>query len=847
MNEDNFSLPTIRDAARTAARFSQEATAIARLAHRNIVQVYDHDDDGRGHYIVMEYVPGGTLRDYLREKGGALEPAEAVRIAREIAQGLSYAHRNDIIHRDIKPSNILLSRDGDEAVPRIVDFGLARMESGSDLSMSGYGMGTPYYMPPEQRRDAKNVNHTADLYALGKTLYEMVSGEVPDVVDPDKVPEALFPVINRCVKTKPSERFFSADEFIEALDGIGSFSSRRRRARAGSANACPNCGAENPPEAEFCGGCGSGLFRECPECSAKVSVLQAFCRQCGTDVEAFLHLRECVAKAAQYIAGKRWGRLQKLAETESFQEGSFRGPKGAASLAEFQAHGALAKARIEERDAANAEAERLEKAGKIDGAIAAVEKSLAIDPHQEALAGRKADLAKKRAEAARQEALRKEREDRDAACAALSAAVAARDRKAVAAALLVLRKRWPDAPELATARDTLAQWDAEDAAAREARERAEAEKRAAEEERTADAAEAAAKEETPAAKPATAPKTRRTWRWVAALLAAGAVALGAVWLHSNAVERERVRAEAEAETLAQEAAEKKAAEEQASREAEEKRLAAEKKAAEEQAAREAEEKRGSGGTNGEKRTFTVDNVSFNMVYVEPGTFQMGSNDGDSDEKPVHTVTLTQGYWMGETEVTQALWKKVMGTTVSMQRDKGNRNWPLRGEGNDYPMYYVSWNECQEFVKKLNESQKGSGVEFRLPTEAEWEFAARGGKQSKGTKYSGSDNLDEVAWFGDNSGGSTHPVKGKKANELGLYDMSGNVWEWCSDLHGGYPSGSVTDPTGPASGGNRVFRGGCWGLDARHCRVAYRNWHHPDARGNGLGLRLAASAGLQSAP
>ncbi len=239
-----------------------------------------------------------------------------------------------------------------------------------------------------------------------------------------------------------------------------------------------------------------------------------------------------------------------------------------------------------------------------------------------------------------------------------------------------------------------------------------------------------------------------------------------------------------------------------------------------------------------RETITVNGVSFDMILVEGGTFTMGatSEQGSvtgSDEKPAHQVTLSD-YYIGETEVTQALWQAVMGTTVSQQRDKADKSWPLRGVGNDYPMYYISWNECQDFIGKLNSL---TGRTFRLPTEAEWEYAARGGNQSKGYNYSGSNKIKDVALYDGNSKDKTHAVKTKSSNELGLYDMSGNVYEWCSDWYGSYSSSSQTNPTGPSSGSLRVLRGGSWGGSAWYCRVSYRHDLSPDRRSNYFGLRL----------
>ena len=221
-----------------------------------------------------------------------------------------------------------------------------------------------------------------------------------------------------------------------------------------------------------------------------------------------------------------------------------------------------------------------------------------------------------------------------------------------------------------------------------------------------------------------------------------------------------------------------------------------------------------------------------MVEVEGGTFTMGATseqgiDAFDNEKPAHQVTLST-FSIGKYEVTQALWQEIMGSN------------PSEFKGDLLPVENVSWNDCQEFLRKLN-ARKGEfgitdGRTFRLPTEAEWEYAARGGKLSKGFKYSGSNNLGDVAWCDENSG-NTHPVGTKQPNELGIYDMSGNVWEWCQDWFGGYSSDAQTNPQGPASGSRRVRRGGCWVSNAQYGRVSYRSSSTPVLRNLSLGLRL----------
>ena len=199
-------------------RFEREAQTIAALNHRNIVMVYDNERDAEGAYVVMEHVGHGSLRELMKSRSGKLEVNEAVELIKGVARGLAYAHRKNLVHRDIKPANILLAKESGELIPKIVDFGLARMGSESELSLSGMGMGTPWYMPPEQRQNAKGVNHTADLYALGKTLYELVTGEVPDTVELEKLPEWLRPIVQRCIKNNPEERYFNAEDLLKDLD-----------------------------------------------------------------------------------------------------------------------------------------------------------------------------------------------------------------------------------------------------------------------------------------------------------------------------------------------------------------------------------------------------------------------------------------------------------------------------------------------------------------------------------------------------------------------------------------------------------------------------------------------------
>jgi formylglycine-generating enzyme required for sulfatase activity len=223
---------------------------------------------------------------------------------------------------------------------------------------------------------------------------------------------------------------------------------------------------------------------------------------------------------------------------------------------------------------------------------------------------------------------------------------------------------------------------------------------------------------------------------------------------------------------------------------------------------------------------TACRINMQMVFVKGGTFKMGSNDGAGDEKPVHQVKLND-FCIGKYEVTQRQWQYVMGKNPSFFKDC-----------EDCPVEQVSWYDVQQFIRKLN---RKSGRNYRLPTEAEWEYAARGGSKSRGYVFSGSDTLGNVAWYNDNSGSKTHLVGQKHPDELGLNDMSGNVMEWCSDWYGHYSPASQVNPKGPREGDYKVYRGGGWGYVPRSCRPSARDRSSPSSHSFNLGFRLAIEA------
>lgn len=245
---------------------------------------------------------------------------------------------------------------------------------------------------------------------------------------------------------------------------------------------------------------------------------------------------------------------------------------------------------------------------------------------------------------------------------------------------------------------------------------------------------------------------------------------------------------------------------------------------------------GKGNKAGDKKTLTVKSIDYTFCWCPPGEFLMGSpktEAGRDDDEVQHLVKLTQGFWLLETEVTQQMWESVMGTTIQEQQKKESVCGPLRGVGPRYPMYYVSWEEAKAFCCRLGEL---SGLKIVLPTEAQWEYACRAGSTGA---HGETDDLDQTIWCSDNSSHTSHEVKSKDPNAWGLYDMLGNVWEWCSDWYDKdyYTTPQNSDPAGPSEGNTKVDRGGSWIDDKRINRSGNRSWNIAEYRIGNVGFRL----------
>ena len=306
---------------RGVERFLQEASVVAQLNHLNIVTIFDIGQDSDGYFIVMEYVEGTSLTELIQAKG-QLSVEETVDLAQGICHALSYAHKKRVIHRDIKPANILVTTEG---IPKVLDFGLARIGSGSDVSMTGYGMGTLDYASPEQKRDAKSVDHRADIYSLGATIYQMLTGSSPKTIRSDRLPTGIDQVVLKCLEERVEDRYFSMDEVLVDLKNVALGKSSQRAKKVvvedEPEGTCAACGFLNTVDARFCKQCGAGLFEACLRCKAELRAGSEYCVKCGVNVQKAKKVDQHLANAKSRLEKHQYGRaikeLDVLLELES--------------------------------------------------------------------------------------------------------------------------------------------------------------------------------------------------------------------------------------------------------------------------------------------------------------------------------------------------------------------------------------------------------------------------------------------------------------------------------------------------------------------------------------------------
>ena len=765
-------------------RFLTEAKSIAALNHPNIVQIYDYGRAKDGPFLIMEFVDGGSLLDRCREHAIPLD--ETIDLACQLCDGLAKAHDLGIIHRDIKPANVLLTKDG---LPKLTDFGLAKAQaSDHGQTMTGAVLGTPDFMPPEQRRDASFVDHRSDIWSLAATLYQMVTGRSPKIVRFDLLPSELTKVLGKALEDAKESRFQTARELRDALKSIGNFANQVPLLATSIAGElqegqCKACGTVTSDlTKKFCRSpqCGASLRVACLQCDAQIPVWDGVCGECGGNQPALLEASRAAFQAkrmeaesllaefafdeaiglANEVAGRSRIDFADLAEwasgfvAEATAERDRRRLAAKEHMQDARMHAAaydysaaihaieaipnslrasddlllLADCRSRQHEST----QLIEEIGshikrkEFDGLLPIVERAAQ-------LRGDRTDLAKIRQQLA---------DRRDLRLTRARAAMAAGDVKAAAAALAgaVVDDLGPDGGQLL-----------------------EQVRRAVELE----------------GKLAAVVKDAKADGVVNAAEAAEILRIAVAYLEVNP-SSQKVRSLVEQ-------------------------------------------------CEGIIPPQFTNSVGIKLKLIPTGTFTMGDVTGGTDERP-HQVMLTKAFYIGVYEVTNAQWKRVVGRVPSMWQE------------DDHPVERVSWDDAIQFCRNLSAlpEERKAGRVYRLPTEAEWEYACRAGTT---TKYSFGDDemlLGEYGWFDKNSGSETHPVGQKKPNDWGLYDMHGNVWEWCSDRYSDYSSDPVSNPEGPSEGSARIRRGGGWDDGAGYCRSANRNGFEPSYSIRNLGFRLALS-------
>ncbi len=866
--------------------------------------------------VVMEYVNGSTLSNWRKQFPDKKVPLDkALDICGKVAQALDFAHSKKIIHRDVKPSNIMISPDGEV---KVLDFGLAaeiRSSMGRVSREQFDTSGTRPYMAPEQWA-GKNQGPETDQYALACMLYELISGGVPfqsvfesgdaglmlNLVE-NRMPEPL-PQLNKkqnallmkALAKKGSDRYASCDEFINAMRG------KVKVKRASKSSGGGKIIAVLLIILVLIGA--GGYFGYTKYREVQKSKAEQLAREKAAEEER--QRQEQLAKETQ----EKLNSLKKKLKS-SFRKGDLSAASAAASeILSIDPQNSYARTmqdRIKEKaglaetapvkSRAEMVFERLSRISPEHGfqkkkdtlklklntaktLFGAKSYGNALGKYQEVITGcrklvkldserNSAMVSSKRSEQEKQSA-----EKSNASSLAKSiwnsaksleddgkAKLAKGDFSGAKKSFTASEKEYKHAKNYAIGTSALAiikkQYEAQLAKVK----RADIDKFGG-----ADWAEARLAV-------SSADNAVSSEDWDKALSSYRK----AVTLIAKAVEKARGDAELERKQTAAKAAYDKAmntaqgyfTKAQASKrdvpsarkfcDAALKELRSVSTTYLDNTARSNLSK-----LTGEieffsknlwnipvkDKSWTVPRLDMKFVYVSPGSFMMGTKDGCSYERPVHRVTISKGYWIGKYEVTQTEYQAIMGTK------------PSYFKGSNNPVEEVSWNDAVKFCEKLTDRERKAGrlpegYAYRLPTEAEWEYAARGGSKSRSYKYSGSNDLDRVAWYYENSGDSrlddsswsadklksnncrTHEVGTKSGNELGIYDMSGNVREWCNDYwnEDEYYSSSRTDPLGPGTGSHRVYRGGSWNINPFSCRAANRFLGSPGRRNWDLGFRV----------
>jgi len=671
-------------------RFMQEAKSIAKLSHLNIVQVFDVGENEKIPFICMELVDGNPL-DILIRKKRKYSPKEALPFVKGVGKALSYAHRRRVIHRDVKPANIIQNSEG---IIKLLDFGLARIGQSSDLSKTGYGLGTEAYASPEQKRDAKNVDYRTDIYSLGATIYEMLTGDSPQFVRPDRLSADVSDVIMKAMEPSIELRYFVIDEFIKDYEEkLSSPMKKKQMVSENTVGQCFECGTINTEDSRYCEKCGVGLFENCPKCDGKFRVGKEYCPKCGVNISNYRKYSEHVSKGKDYL--QKYNYSRSLKEFKLAQE--INNTEEALQSLISESESSLKKInRLTEEGKSLYENQEYENAEEL------FRKALELDPESSWLNQTIASISVKIKE---REVKKRKEESKQL----LSQAAEKYNNEYYKSAETLLRQAHDINPNSQKVKQMLA-------------------------------------------------------------------------TVQGIMERE-------------------------------KRMAS-------------------------------NLTSHGLIFVEGGTFKMGSNNVEDDEQPEHQVNVSS-FYISKYAINQIEYKEIIGKNPSSF--KGNRN----------PVERASWYDAIRYCNRRSELEgktpcyKINGDDvlcnfnvngYRLPTEAEWEYAAYGGIKSQNYEFSGSNNEGDVAWYKSNSGGKTQPSGLKASNELGLYDMSGNVWEWCWDWYSNkyYASSPSINPRGPSFGECRVLRGGSWHNLVKSLKIAKRGQGIQSNTYDDTGFRVVVS-------
>jgi formylglycine-generating enzyme required for sulfatase activity len=830
---------------RTAvSRFLTEAQSMAGLDHDNIVDVYDYGRSADGPFLVMQYIDGGSLLDRCRE--GTLPVEEAVDLICQVCDVLTMCHDAGMIHRDIKPANILMTGDGS---PRLTDFGLVKDDTidGGQTS-AGAVLGTLDFMPPEQRKDAALVDARSDLWSLAATLYQMVSGRSPRIIKFSQVPQALHDVLEKALEDEKDDRYQTAGEFKDALRATTRTASQPTLKPAAELGAgeCPKCHTQNESNRKFCSECAAALRVSCLKCELQIPIWDKVCGDCGgkqselaaPKLEEFArqcdqaeeHRREYRFENALQIARSLTSvEDERFAEHVPWAEGFVTATEAAWERERESAAAHFKEARthrevfdypsaihtvesvpeamrtsevsgyLQQLESDHAESKELiktisERVKRRDmkGLLEQVERAVE-------LRGDRTDLHKLAGQLRERE--EKRRQQRDEAKRQRDEAKRQLDEACAEA------KRLFDSGDAKGALAMIQSVPSDDLRSSDEQLRSELEEIvAADDKLTALVQDSKAD----------------------GVLEPAEVA--SMWQSAN----DYLKMNPRYETIAglQQKLEARI------------RKAPGKYAAFTELAdfwptqpvnvlsqlpSSALSQLPANVLSPVVVNMPVKSNSLGMKFkqLQGSRFTMGEG------ADAHQVTLTQPFELGVYEVTQEHYESVMGTNPS--RYKGPQN----------PVEQVSWDDAVEFCRKLSAmpAEKKTGYVYRLPTEAEWEYACRVGTTTTYSIGDSDSELGDYAWYDKNSGFGTHPVGGKKPNAWGLYDMHGNVWEWCQDWYGYYPSGSVTDPTGSTSGSSRVLRGGSFSYHSSNVRSATRTNSQPDFCLDEFGFRPARTYNL----